>query len=229
MNDSIEFFCMVKKISSDEESPSSETPCAWTTYRWLDEFGNSIAPFFTSLEAGSSFLQETSDWHLKRFSVTFVVEVILVDIKQETSFYSIDPISSTAFKALTPVEFLTELIYRKHPLGMKAQEFVHDHPDIIPIEDFFRDSNSVEEGGYKQLLADADLIFGIDELSGKQSIVYGKMPLEELVRCGRSNVLGVVNIGVDEETLDLEKLAAIVQEIKGYHDYSGGNRSRVEE
>jgi len=117
--------------------------------------------FFTSLEAGYSFLQETNDWHLKRFPVSFVVEVILVDIKQDTSFYSIDPISSTAFKALTPVQFLTDLIYRKHPSGMKAQELVHDHPDIIPIEDFFRDSNSMEGGGYTQLLADADLIFGI--------------------------------------------------------------------
>jgi len=138
-------------------------------------------------------------------------------------------VSSSAFKALTPVQFLTELIYRKHPSGIKAQELVLEHPDIIPIEDFFRDSNPIEGGGYRQLLVDADLIFGIDELSGKQSVVYGRMSLEELVRCGHCNILGVVNIGVDEETLDLEKLAAIVQEIKGYHDCSGGNRSRVEE
>jgi len=224
MSDTIDFFCMIKKTSSDEESPS-EASCGWATYRWLDEFGNSIAPFFTSLEAGFSFLQETNDWHLKRFPISLVVEAILVDIKQETSFYSIDPVSSTAFKALTPVQFLTELIYRKHPSGIKAQELVNEHPDIIPIEDFIRDSNPVEGGGYKQLLVDADLIFGIDEFSGKQSIVYGRMLLEELVRCGQCNILGVLNIGVDRETLDLEKLAAIVQEIKGYHDYS---RARIQ-
>jgi len=223
MSDANEFFCMVKKTSSDEESPS-EAPIEWATYRWIDEFGNSIAPFFTSLEAGLSFLQEMDDWHLKRFPISLVVEVILVDIKQETAFYSIDPVSSIAFKALTPVQFLTELIYRKHPSGIKTQELVHDHPDIIPIEDFFCDSNPIAGGGYKQLLADADIVFGIDELSGKQSIVYGKMSLDELVRYGHCKILGVVNIGVDEEALDLEKLAEIVQEVKGYHDYSGGNR-----
>jgi len=78
-------------------------------------------------------------------------------------------------------------------------------------------------------LADADLVFAVDELSGKQFIVYGRKSLEELVRCGQCNILGVVNIGVDEETLDLEKLGVIVQEIKGYHDYSGDKRSRVDE
>jgi len=220
MSDAIEFFCMVKKTSSDEES-SSDSLGKWATYRWLDEFGNSIAPFFTSLEAGSPFLQEANGWLLKRLPVSLVVEAILVDIKNETSFYSIDPVSSIAFKTLSPAQFLTELIYRKHPSGLKAQELVHEHPDIIPIEDFFRDTNLMESGEYMQLLADADLIFGIDELSGKQSVVFGRTSLEELVRYGQCNILGVVNVAVDEETSDLEKLAAIVQEIKGFHDCSG--------
>jgi len=220
MSDAIEFFCMVKKTSSDEES-SSDSQSKWATFRWIDEFGNSIAPFFTSIEAGFPFLQEANDWLLKSLPVSMVVEAILVDIKNETSFYSIDPVSSITFKALSPVQFLIELIYRKHPSGLKAQELVHEHPDIIPIEHFFRDTNLMESGKYMQLLADADLIFGIDELSGKQSVVYGRTSLEELVRCGQCNIMGVVNIAVDEETSDLEKLAAIVQEIKGFHDCSG--------
>jgi len=220
MSDGIEFFCMVRKTSTDEES-SSDCLSKWATYRWIDEYGNSIAPFFTSLEAGCSFLREVDDWDLKRFPISLVVEAILVDIKNETSFYSIDPASSIVFKALSPVQFLTELIYRKHPSGLKAQELIHEHPDIIPIADFFRDTNLMESGKYMQLLADADLIFGIDKLSGKQSVVYGRTSLEELVRCGQCNILGVVNIAVDEETSDLEKLAAIVQEIKGFHDSSG--------
>jgi len=220
MSNTVEFFCMAKKTLSKEESPSEAT-AEWATYRWIDEFGNSIAPFFTSLEAGYAFLQETDDWHLIRFPISLVVEAILIDIKHETSFYSINPMSPTAFKALTPVQFLTELIYRKHPSGLKAQELVHEHPDIIPNREFFRAKNSNEGCGYNQLLADADLIFGIDEMSGKQSIVYGRTALEEIVRCGQCDILGVVNIAVDEETLDLEKLAAIVQEIKGFHDYSG--------
>lgn len=47
-----------------------------------------------------------------------------------------------------------------------------------------------------------------------------------LVRCGQCNILGIVNIGLDQETMDLEtmdleKPAAMVHEIKGYHDYCG--------
>ena len=74
---------------------------------------------------------------------------------------------------------------------------------------------------YRRLLAEADLIFGIDEMSGKQSIVFGRLSLEELVRAGQSNILGVVNVGVDQETMEIEKLATLVQDIKGHHDYYG--------
>ena len=216
-----EFFCMVKRKLSDEEV-QTESANEWATFRWFDEFGNSIAPFFTSLESGHSFLQEVQGWQLKRYPVTFVVEVILVDIQQDTSFYTIDPMSTTAFKALTAVQFLTELIYRKHPVGIKTLELTQEHPDIVPIEKFFQVSSDPNtEDRYKQLLADADLIFGIDEVSGKQSIVYGRLSLQELVRCGQCNILGIVNIGLDQETMDLEKLATMVQEIKGHHDYYG--------
>lgn len=97
-----EFFCMVQKKLSDEEA-QTESLNEWATFRWFDEFGNSIAPFFTSLESGHSFLQDIQGWQLKRYPVTFVVEVILIDIKQETSFYTIDPVSTTTFKDITTI------------------------------------------------------------------------------------------------------------------------------
>ena len=74
---------------------------------------------------------------------------------------------------------------------------------------------------YRQLLADADLIFAVDILSGKQSIMFGRLSLEELVRTGQSNILGVVNVGLNQETMEIEKLATLVQEIKGHHYYCG--------
>ena len=215
-----EFFCLVSGGSRDESQKESQND--WTTFRWFDEFGNSIAPFFTNSESGHSFLQGKKGWQLRRFPVTFVVEVILFDIKQNTSFYAIDPASTTAFKALTPVQFLTELIYRKHPVGLKTQELVHEHQDVIPIEIFLPISSEPEKDNrYLQLLADADLIFGIDETSGKQSIVFGRQSLEEILRCGQCDILGIVNIGLDLETTDLTKLATKVEEIKGYHDCLG--------
>ncbi len=216
-----ELCCVVKGNISDNVVLKGE-PNEWATLRWTDEFGNSIAPFFTSLESGQPFLKEMNGWQLKRYPVSFVVEVILADIKQETSFYTIDPVSTEKFKALSPVQFLTELICRKHPVGNERQGLILEHPDIVPIEALFgegRDPNS--EVDYRRLLADADLIFGVDVMSGKQFTLFGRLSLEELVRTGQSNILGVVNVGIDQETMEIEKLATLVQDIKGHHDYCG--------
>lgn len=56
-----EFFCMVKSDISDDVVGEVE-PSAWTTFRWIDEFGNSIAAFFTSLEAGQPFVEVITGW-----------------------------------------------------------------------------------------------------------------------------------------------------------------------
>jgi hypothetical protein len=216
-----ELCCVMKRNISDDGVLKGE-PNEWATLRWTDEFGNSIAPFFTSLESGQPFIKEMNGWQLKSYPVSFVVECILADIKQETSFYTIDPVSTEQFKALSPVQFLTELICRKHPVGIETQGLVRQHPDIVPIEALFgegRDPNS--EVDYRRLLADADLIFGVDVMSGKQFILFGRLSLEKLVRTGQSNTLGVVNVGLDQETMEIEKLATLVQDIKGHHDYCG--------
>jgi hypothetical protein len=213
-----ELFCVVQRETVDEVTTENE----WATFRWFDEFGNSIAPFFTSLESGHLFLQDLQGWQLRRYPVHLVVEVILFDIKLETSFYAIDPLNTSDFKTLSAAQFLTELIYGRVPLGLKTQELIHEHPDIVPIEDFYlASSDSNKRDGYTQLLADAELIFAIDEATGKQSIVFGKESLEEILRCGQCNILGIVNVGLDLQTKDLTNLASMVQEIKGHHDCCG--------
>jgi hypothetical protein len=221
MADTSDLCCVVKSDISDDFALKSELN-EWATLRWTDEFGNSIAPFFTSLEFGQPFLKEMNGWQLKRYPVSFVVEVILADIKQETSFYTIDPESTENFQALSPVQFLTELIRRKHPVAVETEDSILEHCEIVPIAALFgegRDPNTEVE--YRRLLAVADLIFGVDVMSGKQSIVFGRWSLEELVRTGHSNILGVVNVGIDQETMEIEKLATLVQDIRGHHDYHG--------
>ena len=216
-----ELCCVMKRIITDDVVLKGE-PNEWATLRWTDEFGNSIAPFFTSPKSGQPFLIGMNGWQLKSYPVSFVVECILADIKQETSFYTIDPVSTEKFEALSPVQFLTELICRKHPEGIETQDLVPEHPDIVPIEALFgegRDPNA--EVDYRRLLANADLIFGVDVVSGKQFILFGRLSLEELVRTGQSNILGVVNVGLDQETIEIEKLATLVHDIKGHHDYCG--------
>ena len=213
--------CVTKRNISDAVVLKGE-PNEWATLRWTDEFGNSIAPFFTSLESGQPFIKEMNGWQLKSYPVSFVVECILADIKQETSFYTIDPVSTEKFKALSPVQFLTELICRKHPVGIETQGLVLEHLDIVPIEALFGEGRDpYAEVDYRRLLADADLIFGVDVMSGKQFILFGRLSLEKLVRTGQSNTLGVVNVGLDQETMEIEKLATLVQDIKGHHDYCG--------
>ena len=221
MGGTSELCCVVKSNISDIVVLKGE-PNDWATLTWTDEFGNSIAPFFTSLESGQPFLKEMDGWQLKCYPVFLVVECILADIKQETSFYTIDPVSTEKFEALSPVQFLTELICRKHPVAIETQGLVLEHPDIVPIEALFGDGRDPSaEVDYRRLLADADLIFGIDAMSGKQFILFGRLSLEKLVRTGQSNTLGVVNVGLDQETTEIEKLATLVQDIKGHHDYCG--------
>jgi hypothetical protein len=214
-----EFYCMVKSDISDDVVVQGE-PSAWTTFRWTDEYGNSIAPFFTSWESGQPFLKEITGWQLRSYPVAFVVSVILADIKQDTSFYTINPASTRKFKALSPVQFLTELIYHRQSVETETQPAVPEHEDIIPIESLFGEGGDPDaEVECRRLLSVADVIFGIDVMTGKQSIVFGRLSLEKLVRTGQSHVLGVVNVGLGQETMGIEKLATLVQDIKGHHDY----------
>jgi hypothetical protein len=215
--------CLVKSdVGSDVklEGESGE----WQTMRWTDEFGNSVAPFFTSLATGRSFIKDNSDWQLKCYPVSFVVECILVDINQATTFYTMDPVSTTNFKALSPVQFLTELICRKHTADIGMQDLVSEHPDIVPIEDLIGDGRDCSaDGDYRRIMTAADLIFGIDISHGQQYILYGRLALEELVLNGQSNILGIFNVGLDQETTEIEQLANLVFDIKGHHDcYEAG-------
>src|SRR5688572_6977358 len=216
-----ELCCVVRRYIGDDPVLKDE-PNDWGTLRWTDEFGNSIAPFFTSLELGEPFLEVLSGWQLKRYPVSFVVEVILADIKQETTFYTIDPESIEKFKALSPVQFLTELIRRKHPVTVETGDPVLEHRDIVPIAALFsegRDPIAADE--YARLLAVADLIFGVDVMSEKQFLVFGRLSLEDLIGTGESHILRVVNVGLNHDAPEIERLLSLVQDIKGHHDYYG--------
>ena len=72
---------------------------------------------------------------------------------------------------------------------------------------------------YRRLIAVADVVFAVDVTRGKQSILFGSLSLESLIRTGQSNILGIVNIGLGQETMGIEKLATLVQDIKGHHEY----------
>jgi hypothetical protein len=218
-----ELCCVVKSNFSDDVVLNDESS-EWETLRWTDEFGNSVAPFFTSLAAGRLFLKGNVDWQLKCLPLSFVVECLLADLEQATTFYTMDPVSTARFKALSPVQFLTLLICRKHSACIGIRDLVSEHPDIIPIEDLIGEGRDRKaDDDYRQLLAAADLIFGVDVLHGQQLILFGRSALEELVATGHGNILGIFNVGLDLETTEIEKLVTLVEDIKGHHDYYGAS------
>lgn len=92
---------------------------------------------------------------------------------------------------------------------------------IIPLEAVFAANcpNLNPECDPRPLLDKADVIFGVDVMSGHEFVVYGRKALEEIVTTGEARQLAVVRIGIDQETDELEKLLALVSLVKGSFDY----------
>jgi hypothetical protein len=95
---------------------------------------------------------------------------------------------------------------------------------IIPLEAIFA-ADSLDpnpECDPRPTLDRADVIFGVDVMSGREFLVYGRKTLEEIVATGESRELALVRIGIDQETDELEKLLALVSVVKGSFDYLPG-------
>jgi hypothetical protein len=92
---------------------------------------------------------------------------------------------------------------------------------IIPFEALFAADgiNPNPECDPRPELHRADVILGVDVMSGREFLVYGRKALEEIVATGETREHAVVRIGIDQETDQLEKLSALVQVVKGSHDY----------
>jgi hypothetical protein len=76
----------------------------------------------------------------------------------------------------------------------------------------------------RQELRDADVILGMDVMSRSVFLIYGQDVLEDLARTGEARHLRVLRIGLDQETEELERLVALVETVKGRHDYRGGEQ-----
>jgi len=101
--------------------------------------------------------------------------------------------------------------------------------DGIPLEAFFSSDekelrpNVSDNFDARAILKAADLIFGVDVMSEKEMLVFGKKKLEQIIRKGTAKSLEVLRVLIDgdESSDELEKLIALVQTVKGYHDYEG--------
>jgi hypothetical protein len=70
------------------------------------------------------------------------------------------------------------------------------------------------------MLDSVDLIFGVDAMSRREFLVYGRDGLQEVVKSGRARQMSVVRIELDQDTTELELLIALVRVMKGKDDYS---------
>ena len=96
-----------------------------------------------------------------------------------------------------------------------------EHP--IPIAALFDDGAGPNVStDPRKSLNDAAVIIGVDVMSQREFLVYGRKTLENIVRSGVSQKTPVVYVALDQETDELEKLVALVTVIKGHHDYQAG-------
>lgn len=98
-----------------------------------------------------------------------------------------------------------------------------DDEDWIPIEAIF------DEGGFgpnmeldpRASLELADVIFGRDVMTQHQFLLYGREALERIVESGDTEPLAALHIELDQDSEELEKIIALIEVMKGRHDYAG--------
>ena len=65
-----------------------------------------------------------------------------------------------------------------------------------------------------------DLIFGRDVDTRNTFLLYGRKTLERLARTEQKENLNVMGILLDQDTDELEMACALIQVLKGRHDYN---------
>jgi hypothetical protein len=140
-------------------------------------------------------------------------------------YVSYDPVPRSLWLA---VERWDEVAKRWEPIDADewhVETNTHSHPDDdqrpVPIAAFF-DSSGVRPNkspDYRPRLAAAQIILGVDRTSGNEFLLYGRELLERIARGTEAVPAAVLRIEMDQETDDLERATALVELVKGRHDY----------
>ena len=102
-----------------------------------------------------------------------------------------------------------------------------DRKPGFPLEAFFAPSDatgSVNPNPEMRPLLNADIIIGRDVMSGGEFVVYGRTLLRQKAAGDTSDDYDILFIEIDQgkETDELEKLCAMVEVVKGRHEYEAG-------
>ena len=97
----------------------------------------------------------------------------------------------------------------------------HNKPRGISIDALFDESGTGPNlsADPRQDLHAADLVCGVDRMSGREFLLYGSVALRDVIKTGESKGLHVIRIELDQETDDLERVLALMTVVKGEHDY----------
>lgn len=92
----------------------------------------------------------------------------------------------------------------------------------FPLNAFLRsDLRSVDESTVA-LLSAAEVIVGVDVMSGREFPLFGAATLREIVAEGRGRWLPVLRITLDESSDELALACRLVLAVKASCDYPGG-------
>lgn len=82
---------------------------------------------------------------------------------------------------------------------------------VLPIESL--GAKLTEDS--RALLAEADIIIGIDQVTQREFTVFGTPSLESTITMKKPSAMQVVQVTLDFNSGELEELAQLVREIKG--------------
>jgi hypothetical protein len=107
-------------------------------------------------------------------------------------------------------------------LGTARRGPVWEPSDPIPIQALFAEDGWSPNRAvdYRPRLGAADVIIGVDVMTRTEFLVYGRAAVEDLARTGGPIPENVEVVALDRETAELDQLCALVETLKGYHDFT---------
>jgi hypothetical protein len=93
-----------------------------------------------------------------------------------------------------------------------------DMPDLIPLAAFCGADMQVNTGT-RGLVLEADVIVGVDVVTGQEYVVYGKAALKRIADTGQAEDLGILRVGIDASADELDRLCGLVMFLRGRFDY----------
>ena len=83
------------------------------------------------------------------------------------------------------------------------------------------DDQGTDGAAARELLKNAEVIIGVDVMSQREFLVYGRELLSEIGESAAPREVPVLHVELDQETRELEWLCAAVTALKGRHEYEG--------